>query len=168
MTRPVLLEKSPPNLLMGRFLQALFPEASFIMMIRHPVAVARATSKWTRGSSQALISHWLEAYELMVEDVPFLERVIVVRYEDLVSSPDSVMAGVFSFLGLPSAPLDIPIQPGINEKYLQEWLRPGPRAFVARRRAKAKFSSRVERFSYELESPTPVGALPPSFPQLGF
>jgi hypothetical protein len=45
-TRPVLLEKSPPNLIRTRFLQALFPEAVFVVLVRHPIAVSLATLKW--------------------------------------------------------------------------------------------------------------------------
>src|SRR6185437_9234347 len=40
MSRPVLLEKSPPNLIRTRFLQALFPDARQVVMMRHPIAVA--------------------------------------------------------------------------------------------------------------------------------
>src|SRR5262249_44848627 len=40
LTRPVLAEKSPPNLIMTRFLQALFPEAYQIVVMRHPVVVS--------------------------------------------------------------------------------------------------------------------------------
>ena len=35
-SRPVLLEKSPPNIVRMRFLQALFPSASFIMVCGTP------------------------------------------------------------------------------------------------------------------------------------
>ena len=38
--RACLVEKSPPNIVMSRFLQALYPDARFIMVIRHPVTVA--------------------------------------------------------------------------------------------------------------------------------
>jgi len=38
-----LMEKSPPNLLRTRFLQAIFPESSFITITRHPIATAFAT-----------------------------------------------------------------------------------------------------------------------------
>src|ERR1039457_3081490 len=33
--RPVLIEKSPPNMIKMRFLQALFPHAHFVVMVRH-------------------------------------------------------------------------------------------------------------------------------------
>ncbi|HLB06983.1 MAG TPA: sulfotransferase, partial [Alphaproteobacteria bacterium] len=46
--KPVLLEKSPPNLIRSRLLNALFPGARFIFVLRHPVAVSLATQKWSR------------------------------------------------------------------------------------------------------------------------
>ena len=39
MSEPVLVEKSPPNLVRTRFLQALFPDARQIVVTRHPIAV---------------------------------------------------------------------------------------------------------------------------------
>ena len=69
-----LVEKSPPNLIMGRFLQALFPGSALIVVIRHPIVVAlsnksgagccppiRAVSRlsppsWTTGSRRTASS----------------------------------------------------------------------------------------------------------------
>ena len=51
MSRPVLVEKSPPNLIRTRFLQALFPGARMIALVRHPVAVAGATRQFGRARS---------------------------------------------------------------------------------------------------------------------
>src|SRR2546421_6400768 len=51
----VLLEKSPPNLVRTRFLQALFRESSFITILRHPIAVAYATQKWCNTSISSLV-----------------------------------------------------------------------------------------------------------------
>ena len=44
----MLLEKSPPNLLKTRFLQALFPASSFVVVVRHPIPVSLATARWRR------------------------------------------------------------------------------------------------------------------------
>jgi hypothetical protein len=46
LSRPYLLEKSPPNLARTRFLQRLFPNSYFIIIMRHPIAVSLATIKW--------------------------------------------------------------------------------------------------------------------------
>jgi len=50
-----LLEKSPPNLVRTRFLQKLFPNSVFLIIFRHPVAVAYATKKWARTSIKSLL-----------------------------------------------------------------------------------------------------------------
>ena len=54
--RPVLVEKSPPNLIRMRFLQALYPESTFIVVTRHPIAVSLATQKWSRTSLSSLLN----------------------------------------------------------------------------------------------------------------
>lgn len=46
LSRPYLLEKSPPNLVRMRFLQRLFPNTYFVVIVRHPIAVSLATMKW--------------------------------------------------------------------------------------------------------------------------
>src|SRR5215472_9779809 len=48
LSREYLLEKSPPNLVMSRFLQSAFPNSWFVVIERHPVAVALATEKWSQ------------------------------------------------------------------------------------------------------------------------
>jgi hypothetical protein len=60
LTRPVLVEKSPPNLPMTRFLQGAFPDARFMIVVRHPAIVSLSTASgltcarsapcWTTGS----------------------------------------------------------------------------------------------------------------------
>ena len=38
-----IVEKSPPNIIRSRFLQALFPQSKFVFILRHPLAVSFAT-----------------------------------------------------------------------------------------------------------------------------
>jgi hypothetical protein len=45
-SKPYLLEKSPPNLIRTRFLQAMFPSSYFVVLLRHPIPVALATQPW--------------------------------------------------------------------------------------------------------------------------
>jgi len=49
-----LLEKSPQNLLQMRFLQALFTDAVFVIILRHPLVVSLATWKWMGWPSYKL------------------------------------------------------------------------------------------------------------------
>lgn len=117
----VLLEKSPPNLVRMRFLQALFPEARFIAVVRHPVPVTLATRRWTNASPQALLHHWALCHQLLLEDAPYIEKLLILRYEDMVASPAEVLGRAVAFLGLDVNVVVTGIQPGHNETYFPRW-----------------------------------------------
>ena len=129
--KSVLVEKSPSNLIMGRFLQALFPGAPLVVVVRHPVAVALAIQKWIprmvsrRGrvhtSLFQLVEHWIRAHHVLLEDLPYLENVFVVRYEELVARPDVELAAVQRTLGLSSPIASDSIRGGQNDRYAAQW-----------------------------------------------
>jgi hypothetical protein len=146
-TKPVLVEKSPPNLVRCRFLQALFPGARLVMVQRHPLAVAYATQKWSRTSLRSLLRHWLAAHEAFEEDRPRLEHVQLVRFEDFAAEPAATLEAVYGFLGLDPVPPGIEIRPDANDAYLARW-REEPR--LRRSRLARAFERRVQRFGYSL------------------
>lgn len=165
--RPVLLEKSPPNLLMSRFLQAMVPDASFVFVVRHPVAVACATQKWSATRPHELLAHWVRAHRIAMADAPHLRSVILVRYEDLVADPDAVLGRVFGFVGLGDHAPGRRVQAGVNadnfagdrtprasvnDHYFARWRQ--RKAGVARRVYLALVEARYERdaraFGYSL------------------
>lgn len=98
--KPNIVEKSPPNLIRSRFLQALFPGCHFAFVFRHPLAVAMATMKWSKTTIIELIFHWIVAHRILVSDLPLLHHAIFVRYEDLVSNPEGVTRKLYSAIGL--------------------------------------------------------------------
>lgn len=111
----LLVEKSPPNLIMGRFLQALYPGSAFVVVVRHPVTVALSNKKWRRLTSTnprkfqsltQMVDHWFAAHEILAADLPHLERTVVVHYERLVGGyADEEMSRVADLLGL-ATPID--------------------------------------------------------------
>lgn len=156
LSRPVLLEKSPPNLLKTRFLQALFPGSSFVVILRHPIPVSMPTAKW-RGTRRywQLLEHWLRCHEIFERDRPKLERVHVIRYEDLVREPEPVLRGVFEFLALEPIPPSEEVRPGQDERYFQEWraLKRDPRLRLYLDLAGLRLEQRARRFGYSLLRP---------------
>lgn len=100
LAKPVLLEKSPSNLIRTRFLQALFPEAAFATIVRHPIPTAIAVSKWTGASMYEICKHWLVAHQMFLEDRDVLTRSVLVRYEDLLEKPDEETRKIFDLVGL--------------------------------------------------------------------
>lgn len=120
LNRPVWLEKSPSTIVRSRFFQALFPESSFAFIVRHPLAVALATKKWTSSSVVELLFHWRAAHERLLYDVPYLRRARVLRYEDFVACPRVSLARIYSLMGLSEAGAVEPTK-DYNAAYFSEW-----------------------------------------------
>src|SRR4051812_32224235 len=122
LSRPVLVEKSPPNLLMTRFLQALFPNARFLVIVRHPVAVALSTRKWRRTTPLLqLVEHWVAAHETFLADAPSIAHLHVVTYEHLVTNPHDVLPAIADFLELDSPLSSTTLRPDRSNRYQDQW-----------------------------------------------
>jgi hypothetical protein len=121
-SRPVLLEKSPPNLIRFRLLQRVFPGSAFILVMRNPVPVVLSTRKWSPAvTHRALVQHWLYAHEIAFADSSCLASFMAVRYEDLISEPAAVMTRVASFIGVP-AQFDLTgVDRTVNDRYFRQW-----------------------------------------------
>jgi hypothetical protein len=119
--KPVLLEKSPPNLICTRFLQVLFPNSYFVIVIRHPIAVSYATQKWSNTPLAKLIEHWLVCHEKFEQDKQHIRRLLVLKYEDFVEQPQAALEMIYSFVGLPNHLNRIEVHSNVNEKYLEKW-----------------------------------------------
>ena len=109
---PWWLEKSPVNLTRMRLLQQLLPRTHFIVILRHPQAMAAALAKWSDRDAGELVDYALDAYDKMAEDLAFLHAVVVLRYEDLVARPDAIRAGLLAFLELDDHDPGIAIRAG--------------------------------------------------------
>lgn len=165
--KAALVEKSPPNLVRIRFLRALFPEASFIVIVRHPIAVSVATSKWAGADMDALFRNWVAGHEHLVDDADHAGRVTLVRYEDLMTDPEREMARVFAFLGLPPADGSWSVKAGINERYFTEfrsewrpWRKWGRASLIER------YTQAAARFGYSLTEPEMLGPPAPEVAEL--
>lgn len=158
----LLIEKSPPNLVMGRFLQALFPGSRMIVVLRHPVVVALSTSKWRRllsrhwqnhTSLDALVGHWVHAHRVFVGDLPRLQHVHVLRYEDLVSAPERELAKIQQFLGLDTPIPSSSLRRSHSDRYEARWeaMRTGSWwQRRLRRRIEHRHAAAVRAFGYDI------------------
>ena len=94
------VEKSPVNLTRMRLLQQLYPLAQFVVVIRHPEAVAAAVAKWVDDPPARLMDHWLDAHDRMLSDIERIHAVLVLRYEDLTELTEAYIDGLAAFLTL--------------------------------------------------------------------
>lgn len=118
-SKPVLLEKSPPNIIRTRFLQEMFPNAYFLTIIRNPIPVSYASSKWTKCSLATLIKHWIVAHKIYREDRQYLQREMAISYEEMVKNPMGIFKAIEDFVGI-SIPYNNQLV-NKNDKYFKKW-----------------------------------------------
>jgi Sulfotransferase family len=152
----VLVEKSPPNLVMTRFLQALYPEAYFVIIVRHPVVVALSTEKWLHAKTlRTPLANWFAAHDAFVADAGSLRRVHVVKYESLVRDPTAELGAIGAFLGLSGAVPSDSWQGGRSDTYTRTWQqlavdkRPWKR--LMRSSLVRTYAERAAGYGYDLE-----------------
>lgn len=100
LSKQVFMEKSPPNILKLRFLQELFPEAYFIIIIRNPVAVSYATQKWSKTTIIDLLQHWIKAHQIYKRDKEKIKNRMEIKYEDLVNNNEATLKEIYNFLNI--------------------------------------------------------------------
>jgi hypothetical protein len=164
--RPVLIEKSPPNIIRMRYLQSLFPHAHFVVIIRHPLEVVLAQRKRVHHQPLwSLLRHWFACHDTFSADAPRISRLLVLRYEDLLTSPQRTLDELLHFVGLPPAPEaaagEVSGEP--SDRYRAEWdrlaARPWYRPYA--RWLVRRFEDDARRYGYrmgelsELRSSTP-------------
>ena len=155
LAKTVLVEKSPPNLIRTRFLQASSPAR------RSPSSfVTRSRSPWRQlggaepGGSLRSSSTGCAATSSSRTTSP-VERVQVVRYEELVDDAETCVQRIWALVGLEPAPVETLVEPGSNKSYFEQWRalkgRPAVRAYLAT--TEARYERRVKRFGYSLRDP---------------
>lgn len=103
------LDKTPRYQLIIDELMEIFPDAKFIFLWRNPLAIAASllNSIGTKGRWD-LYRYKIDLYkgvEKLVEAArSYSDRIIQIRYEDMVSNPSIVWRDVFSYLGLDYEP----------------------------------------------------------------
>jgi hypothetical protein len=151
LNKSILIEKSPPNILRTRFLQALLPNTYFSVIIRHPIAVSMATQKWSKTSLSSLMQHWLLVHRKFEDDRPHLANLCILSYEELIHSPVAVLDRIGRFLGIDLVTQNPPLDH--NTKYFNQWNTPGPRAALSRKWLTYLYEKHVGPFGYSLSHP---------------
>lgn len=160
--RRVLLEKSPPNMLISRFLQELFAvdggDVRFVFTTRHPIANALAHKKWMACSTLSifeLVLHWLVSHETLEEDLPKVKQYYSLKFEDFAEDPKATMKAIYGWLGVDDTFYGtLRVKPDTNEKYKKEYcamLVAHADFRAAHERLVRKLGDRVASFGYDLD-----------------
>ncbi|MED5314985.1 MAG: sulfotransferase [Pseudomonadota bacterium] len=106
-------DKTPQNIYGILLLSAVYPDAKFVHIVRHPLNVVsslRAGKVMGPHTIQAGINTWLEAVSIAAEfQSAWPDRIHTLTYEELTTSPESVLFALLDFLGetAPSNPFDV-------------------------------------------------------------
>jgi hypothetical protein len=103
------LDKTPANALVLPFLTKLYPRARYVVLTRHPLAVASSYANsffdgdWHAATRfNPIASRYVPAIARLLRDPPL--HMLQVGYEQLVRDPTNELAKLFEFLGLPNEP----------------------------------------------------------------
>ncbi|MCK9523313.1 MAG: sulfotransferase [Proteobacteria bacterium] len=103
----MMLDKTPANALVLPFLRKVYPDAHYIVLTRHPLAIfCSYADSFFEGDYDAalnfnnILGRYVPAMAGFLRTPP--ARMHHVRYEDLVAQPETKMAEIFAFLGLPN------------------------------------------------------------------
>ena len=155
-SKMICVEKTPGNILMTRFLQAVFPNSYFIVIRRHPIAVSMSTQRmWSVKitSLHRLFEHWLHCYELFEQDNKHLRHVYELTYEDYIGDPAKYHQEIAAFIGtrVPESGME-DVRRANNKKYLDRWCmllkQPGAQSYC--RYIARKYEPRVAKYGYSL------------------
>ena len=143
LTKPVLMEKSPPNAVISTFLQAVYNtrddtkgdrshsvvRTKFLFITRHPIANALAHQKVDRSLTMSvLMENYLQLHRYLLEDLPKLRNDPLLLYlEEFVSNPRRHLIEIFRWLDVDSSEEivqdvlnKVAVHRDVNDKY-QEW-----------------------------------------------
>ena len=114
------ITKSPADTLRARLIQAYFPDASFVAIVRNGYAVSegivrkrkydpeRPQFKGLFTTIEEAAEQWYRANTIIVSHQSFLERYKIVRYEDMIQEPRETILPILDFCGLESEGFKVP------------------------------------------------------------
>ena len=103
------MDKTPANALVLPFLAKLYPQAKYVVLTRHPLAIFSSYANsffdgsWARAHEfNPIVERYVPAMAKFLREQPAPSTHVI--YEDLVVDPQAHLARVFDFLGLENEP----------------------------------------------------------------
>jgi hypothetical protein len=97
-SRPILLEKSPPNVIRALEIQAHFKPAYFICMVRNPYATCEGLIRRNHDQPGKAARFIMNCYKYQKKNVENLEHAVLVNYEELTENTKHVADRFAGFL----------------------------------------------------------------------
>jgi hypothetical protein len=96
--KPLLVEKSPPNLLRTDEISQHFSPIYFLLMVRNPYAHCEGLMRRNNWDAHRAVNFTVRCLRLQKENVNKLEHMLRFTYEELVENPKVVSKRIQSFI----------------------------------------------------------------------
>lgn len=104
--KPILLEKSPPNLLRAPIIESTFENSAFIIMARNPYAYCEGTRRrrrtgmgYGRDATYTQITQgWIREGQYQIRNLQQLQRTLYLTYEELTDNSTATVAKLLAFM----------------------------------------------------------------------
>lgn len=97
-SRPILLEKSPPNLIRAVVIESYFQPAYFVCMVRNPYAHCEGLIRRNNRKPDEAAAFTVKCLMYQKANIEALSRVLFFTYEELASDSDGVRERLIEFL----------------------------------------------------------------------
>lgn len=97
-TKPVLIEKSPPNIIRAMDIEGVFKPAYFICIVRDPYAHSEGLIRRSGMLPAQAAQFSITCLRHQKNNINCLKKIIYFRYEDLVTFPDCVKEKIVEFI----------------------------------------------------------------------
>jgi hypothetical protein len=96
--RPILLEKSPPNLIRAKEIQDHFKPAYFICMVRNPYANCEGIIRRHNYQPKDAANFVIKCLKYQKENIENLEKALMIKYEELTENTRLIADKFTTFL----------------------------------------------------------------------
>jgi hypothetical protein len=96
--KPLLLEKSPPNIIRTKDIVKHFSPVYFILMVRNPYAFCEGLIRRNNWSSSRAVCFAVRCLRQQVNNSEKLTNALCFTYEELVANPESISQRIRAFI----------------------------------------------------------------------
>jgi len=90
-SKPILLEKSPPNLVRAKSIEQHFAPSYFIVLVRNPYSLCQSLIKRSNFTPQHAAQFTIKCLLLQKQNIETLNNVISISYEEMVDNTNGIV-----------------------------------------------------------------------------
>jgi hypothetical protein len=97
-SKPILLEKSPPNIIRTREILTHFQPVKFVLMVRNPYAQTEGLMRRNNWTAKRAANFSMMCLRTQLDNSRTLDDVLVLTYESLAQNPASACEKLIAFI----------------------------------------------------------------------